>query len=137
MTEPNWKAIAEQAVEALRLWVNNGLHSGPITGSSRLAIAAYEAATHKPDAAERAMTRIYDPKYHAHIRMGETWNSWGAKIIREEYARDLAERDARDKEREEAVMHFHDVAGKIIGLRAGSGYSAVCSRLARAFGWEK
>lgn len=82
------------------------------------ALAAYDAASRKPDAAERAWTRWQDSK-------PGTVDIVAA--IREEIARDNAERDALDREREEAIRDYM--------ANPDTSYAAR-RRVVRAFGWD-
>jgi len=92
-----------------------------------LLLTEYDASRPKPDAAERATRRLW-PANLSRIEF--------LSILRYEYAKDNAERDARDKEREEAVgelLHFSS---------HGTCDASVCDarvsmdRVRRAFGLE-
>ena len=95
----------DRLAEALRHRLTCGIRGdSPADANAVAVLAEYDATRRKPDAAERAADYIIynipelGPKqYPFHLKNM-------AEVIRSEYAKDNAERDARDREREEEVQ---------------------------------
>jgi len=132
MTEPNWQAIAEQAVEVC--WrVARGDLGSKAEDDARKVIVIYEAATHKPDAAKMAAVRIetliHPPGEHGSTSAYPAYCpgiSVLTNIIREEIARDNAERDAKVRTLVEVVETHKEWCA--IGNITGSFLQALSSR---------